>query len=105
MTMARIPISKFKIDCQAIIERVALTGETVTITRSGKAIAEIVPITTHDRRSPQSRDIPGTIDLDEDLLDMDDSDATLRAWDDLNSAIERDVGAGSANKRTKRRKP
>lgn len=41
--MEKIPISKFKVDCLAIIRRVGRTRKSVLITRFGEPIAEIVP--------------------------------------------------------------
>jgi antitoxin (DNA-binding transcriptional repressor) of toxin-antitoxin stability system len=40
--MERIAISKFKITCAAVLERVGETGKLIMITRFGKPIAEIV---------------------------------------------------------------
>ena len=41
--MEKIPISKFKMDCLAIIRRVGRTKKSVMITRFGEPVAEIVP--------------------------------------------------------------
>ena len=105
--MEKIPISKFKTNCTAIVDQVAKTGEPVTITRSGKAIAEIVPAATKDSRPPHRDVMPDTVDLDDDLLeegDLELPEQTLRAWDDLNSAIDRDVSTGSRKSRRRSKK-
>jgi prevent-host-death family protein len=47
--MQKIPISKFKTDCLAIIQRVSRTKKPVMITRSGEPLAEIVPVSAVSR--------------------------------------------------------
>ena len=41
--MEKIPVSKFKATCFAVVRRVARTGCPVLITRSGEPVAEVVP--------------------------------------------------------------
>ena len=41
--MLKIPVSKFKATCAAVLDEVERTGRTVTITKRGKPIAEIKP--------------------------------------------------------------
>ena len=48
--MEKIPISKFKKDCLAIIRRVSRTKKPVMITRFGEPVAEIVPASPVPRR-------------------------------------------------------
>lgn len=39
-----IPVSKLKAEALAIVERVASTGQHVTITKRGKPVARLVPV-------------------------------------------------------------
>jgi prevent-host-death family protein len=41
--MATIQASKFKAQCLALMDHVARTGETLTITKNGKPVAELRP--------------------------------------------------------------
>jgi prevent-host-death family protein len=41
--MATIQASKFKAKCLALMDHVARTGETLTITKNGKPVAELRP--------------------------------------------------------------
>lgn len=41
--MQTIQASKFKAQCLALMDQVARTGETIVITKNGKAIAELRP--------------------------------------------------------------
>ena len=41
--MATFQASEFKAKCLALMDRVALTGESITITKNGKPIAELRP--------------------------------------------------------------
>ncbi len=41
--MERIPISKFKATCLAVLEQVRRTGQPVRVTRFGKPVADLVP--------------------------------------------------------------
>jgi prevent-host-death family protein len=41
--MSTIQASEFKAKCLALMDRVARTGETITITKNGKPIAELRP--------------------------------------------------------------
>ena len=43
--MEEIQISKFKVTCLAVLDRVCRTGQPVLITRFGKPVAEIIPPT------------------------------------------------------------
>ena len=43
--MEEIQISKFKATCLAVLDRVGRTGQPVLITRFGKPVAEIIPLT------------------------------------------------------------
>jgi hypothetical protein len=50
-TATTIPISKFKATCLAVLAHVKRTGCTITVTRYGQALAQVVPPSTA-RRSP-----------------------------------------------------
>ena len=84
--MEKIPISKFKAKCTAIVDGVAETGQPVTITRHGKAVAEVVPA----RVEPQGKRIlggmEGTLENVDDIVDTSDlwdEEAWLRGWDEV----------------------
>ena len=44
MKEATIPVSEFKAKCLGLIEGVASNGETIIITKHGKAVAKVAPI-------------------------------------------------------------
>ena len=44
--------SEFKAKCLAVMDEVAKSGETVVVTKNGKAIAKMVPHTEAAKRSP-----------------------------------------------------
>ena len=48
--MERIPISKFKATCLAVLDRVGKTHKPVLVTRFGRPVAQIVPPPPPDRR-------------------------------------------------------
>lgn len=52
--MSTIQASKFKAKCLALMDQVARTGETITITKNGKPIAELRP-----HRPPRARSLIG----------------------------------------------
>lgn len=41
--MERVPVSKFKATCLALLERVKRTRESILITRRGEPLAQVVP--------------------------------------------------------------
>ena len=47
--MADIPISKFKATCLAVMARVKKTGQPITVTRYGRALAQVIPPTQGKR--------------------------------------------------------
>jgi prevent-host-death family protein len=49
--MAIIPITKFKATCLAVLARVRKTGQPVTVTRYGKALAQVIPPAAAERQS------------------------------------------------------
>jgi prevent-host-death family protein len=44
--MTTVKISEFKAKCLEILDRVARTGETLVITRRGKPLARVLPVST-----------------------------------------------------------
>ena len=52
--MATIQASKFKAKCLALMDHVARTGETLTITKNGKPVAELRP-----HRPPRAKSLIG----------------------------------------------
>ena len=93
--MEKIAISKFKTNCTAIVDQVAATGQPVTITRHGKAVAEVVPAPVAATGKRVLGGMEGTLDPDDDLIDTSDLwdfEESLREWDELNSAIDKDIG-------------
>lgn len=52
--MSTIQASEFKAKCLALMDRVARTGETITITKNGKPIAELRP-----HRPPRAKSLIG----------------------------------------------
>ena len=47
MTMTRkrvIPAGRFKAECLALLDRVAETGESWVVTKRGRPVAEVVPV-------------------------------------------------------------
>jgi antitoxin (DNA-binding transcriptional repressor) of toxin-antitoxin stability system len=102
--MKKIPISKFAANCQAIIDEAIASGQPVTITRSGKAIAEIVPAPARRQPPRQLGGMEGTLDPTDDLIDTSDLwdfEESIRDWDELNSAITKDVAAVTPKPRKK----
>jgi prevent-host-death family protein len=51
MKKRTIPAGRFKAECLALLDRVAATGESVVVTKRGRAVAEVVPLRTHPRRA------------------------------------------------------
>ena len=53
MTMSRtIAAGKFKAECLSLLDRVARTGESLVVTKRGKPVAKVVPVT--EGRSPRA---------------------------------------------------
>jgi prevent-host-death family protein len=52
--MSTIQASEFKAKCLTLMDRVARTGETITITKNGKPIAELRPY-----RPPRAKSLIG----------------------------------------------
>ena len=50
--MQTIKASEFKAKCLALMDEVALTGETIRVTKHGKPIVELRPIKSEQPKSP-----------------------------------------------------
>ena len=100
--MEKIGLSKFKANCVEIVERVARTGEPVTITQKGVPVARLVSPHAHHADQAKLAPVAATLDLDEDVIDAEElieAEQTTGPWDDLNTAIARDLSV-TPNKKT-----
>jgi prevent-host-death family protein len=74
--MPTIQASEFKAKCLALMDRVARTGETILITKSGKPVAELRP-----HRPPRAKSLiglhKGQIDVRGDIV----SPVASRLWE------------------------
>jgi prevent-host-death family protein len=59
--MEEIAASKFKITCLSVIERVRKTRKPIRVTRYGKPVAEIVPLSAPKYPKRRLGDMAGTI--------------------------------------------
>ncbi len=79
LVMEEIAASKFKITCLSVIERVRKTRKPIRVTRYGKPVAEIVPLTVPKRGKSRLDTMPGTVTILGDIispsLDASDFDA------------------------------
>ena len=50
--MTTIPITEFQVECLALIDQVAQSGETILVTKNGKPIAELSAYKPQRVRSP-----------------------------------------------------
>jgi prevent-host-death family protein len=66
--MQTISASKFKAQCLAILDEVAATGETVTILKRGKPVAQLVPPVAATSRYPQ-HELYGTVVIHGDIIE------------------------------------
>ena len=106
--MEKIPISKFKAKCTAIVDGVAETGQPVTITRHGMSVAEVVPARTKAAGKRIAGGMEGTLENVDDIIDTSDlwdEEDWLRRWDETERrAEEREKLRESEQERRKRRK-
>jgi prevent-host-death family protein len=76
--MKNLNATDFKAGCLALLDEVARTGETITITKRGKPVAQVVPIRPSNLRYPQDG-LRGTVETIGDIvsptLDSRDRDA------------------------------
>lgn len=102
--MDKVPISRFKTNCTAIVDQVVATGQPVTITRHGKAVAEVVPARLAVAGRRVLGGMQGKPTVTDDLIDTTDLwdfDESTREWDELNSAIAKDTASGAYKRRKK----
>ena len=105
--MEKIPISKFKARCTAIIDAIAETGQPVTLTRHGKSVAEIVPARAQSMEKRVLGGMVGTLEITGDIIKTSDlwpADAAERRW----NRVERYAAAREAARekaRVRRRRP
>lgn len=74
--MEEIPITKFKVDCLAILERVRKTRKPIRITKSGKPMAEIVPSAREPKKKSWLGSMKGTVRITGDII--------APVWDEAN---------------------
>ena len=106
--MEKIAISKFTAQCTAIIDAIAETGQPVTITRHGKAVAEIVPARAGSQGKRISGGMAGSLEINGDIVDTSDlwdEEAWLRGWDEVErQADEREKEREQKQERRKQRR-
>lgn len=66
--MARVPVSKFKATCLALLERVRRTGQPILVTRRGVPIAQVLPPPPGERRKSWLGSLKGTGRITGDIL-------------------------------------
>ena len=72
MTEATIPITEFKSKCLGLIEKVASNGETIIITKHGKAVAKVTRILS--TRKSLKGSWKGLVEIKGDIVNFDTSD-------------------------------
>ena len=65
--MKEIQASEFKAKCLAILDEVAQQGESVTILKRGKPVAQLIPPTPRLHRFPQ-HELMGTVSILGDVI-------------------------------------
>lgn len=65
--MATLTATEFKAKCLAVLDEVKATGESVTITKRGKPVAQITPLAVADQEYPQHR-LRGTMKIVGDII-------------------------------------
>ena len=63
-----INASEFKAKCLAILDEVSTTGESVTILKRGRPVAELVPPLSTDSEYPQD-DLRGSVVIKGDIVE------------------------------------
>ena len=66
--MTVLGVARFKATCLEVLERVARTGEEITITKRGKAIARVVPSIAGGKQHPQST-LRGAVEITGDIVE------------------------------------
>jgi len=65
--MKRLNATEFKSGCLALLDQVARSGESITITKRGKPVAQLVPVRPSNVRYPQDA-LRGTVRVLGDVL-------------------------------------
>ncbi len=82
--MATIPATKFKAQCLVLMDRVSERRESFTITKRGRAVARLVPVTRK-----QTEPLFGRLrDVVEELGDIVDPVTTSGSWNALEARNE-----------------
>jgi prevent-host-death family protein len=66
--MEEIAISEFKAKCLALVEQVHKTKKPLRITKFGKPIAEVVPLTPDNKRENWLGCMKGTMEITGDII-------------------------------------
>ena len=97
--MEHIPISKFKANCAAVVEKVGTSGKGVVITRHGKPVAQLLPPAVDRPKKRKLGCMEGTLDIVGDIIntsDLWDPEETVREWDELMARPRKRRSAGRA---------
>ena len=78
--MDAIPISKFKAQCLAVMDRVRRTGRPVRVTRYGRPVADVVPAVSAPREQRALGFLKDATTISGDLIAP---VADVRDWDAL----------------------
>lgn len=74
--MEEIAISKFKATCLEVLERVRRTRKPVRVTRFGTPVADVIPLSTAERKGGRLGSMAGTAHIKGDIIapagDVDD---------------------------------
>lgn len=68
-----VNVTEFKAKCLSLLDGVAERGDTITITKRGKRLAEVGPARRQSLKSLEGAWV-GKVEIDDDLLDADMSD-------------------------------
>ena len=66
--MTILGVARFKATCLEVLERVARTGEEITITKRGKAIARVVPSVAAGNQHPQNT-LRGSVEITGEIVE------------------------------------
>jgi prevent-host-death family protein len=79
--MREVKAGEFKAKCLKLLDEVAATGEGLIVTKRGKPVARLVPVSSPPERVFGAlKDITEIVDLNDDLNSALD-EADLRAWE------------------------
>lgn len=78
-----VNVTEFKAKCLSLLNDVAQTGGTITITKRGKPLASVGPVKRTPWKSPEGS-LAGILKFDDALLDAD----TSELWEVLRQADE-----------------